>query len=118
MTEKQELMTLDLAVDSGIEEKFYKLFRPRLYSTSMGILGGNGPEAEAAVRDTLLAALPLFKGGHDSSSAYAWLRQICLRCCYARLRALGLAARAAAKLPERISPDAAWLITDFAAGLR
>jgi RNA polymerase sigma-70 factor (ECF subfamily) len=86
MIEEQKLVTQVLTGDEEAEEKFYKMFRPRLYRASMYFLGGHDAEAEDIVQDTFLIALPKLKDYDFCAPIYAWLRQICLRLCYARLR--------------------------------
>lgn len=74
-----------IAGDRLAEEKFFGLFRPRLYRASMYFLGGQDSEAEDIVQDTFIIALPKLKDYVFKAPIYAWLRQICLHLCYARL---------------------------------
>jgi RNA polymerase sigma factor (sigma-70 family) len=86
MIEEQELVTKVLAGDPEAEEKFYSMFRPRLYRASLYFLGSQDSEAEDVVQDTFLVALPKLKDYDFCAPIYAWMRQICLRLCYARMR--------------------------------
>ena len=74
-----------IAGDHTAEEQFFRLFRPRLYRASMYFLGGQDSEAEDIVQDTFMIALPKLKDYVFKAPIYAWLRQICLHLCYARL---------------------------------
>ena len=55
----------------------------------MYFLGGQDSEAEDIVQDTFVIAFPKLKDYVFRAPIYAWLRQICLRLCYARLRTRG-----------------------------
>jgi RNA polymerase sigma-70 factor (ECF subfamily) len=89
MNEEQELVAQVINGNPEAEEKFIKLFRPRLLRASMYFLGGQDCDAEDIVQDTLIIALPKLKDYVFKAPIYAWLRQICLRLCYARLRKRG-----------------------------
>jgi RNA polymerase sigma-70 factor (ECF subfamily) len=86
MGDEEALVRLVIAGDPAAEEKFFKMYRPRLYRASMYFLGGQDTEAEDIVQDTFVIALPKLKDYVFRAPIYAWLRQICLRLCYARLR--------------------------------
>ena len=51
----------------------------------MFFLGGQDSEAEDIVQDTFMIALPKLKDYIFKAPIYAWLRQICLHLCDARL---------------------------------
>jgi len=87
MIEEQELVAKVIAGDAAAEEAFFKMFRPRLHRASMYLLGWNDPDAEDIVQETFFIALPKLKDYDFRAPIYAWLRQIALRLCYARLRA-------------------------------
>lgn len=86
MIEEQRLVTRILAGEEQAEEQFIAMFRQRLYRASKYILGGQDAEAEDVVQDALMIALPRLKDYDFRAPIFAWLRQICLRLCYARLR--------------------------------
>src|SRR6185503_12808505 len=86
MNEEAELVGRVVAGDPEAEEIFFKMFRPRLFRASMYFLGGQDSEAEDIVQDTFVIALPKLQFYVFRAPIYAWLRQICLRLCYARLR--------------------------------
>ncbi len=86
MMEEKELIDRVIAGDPEAEESFYKAYQPRLFRASMYFLGGRDSEAEDIVHDTFMVALPKLKDYVFRAPIYAWLRQICLRLCYARLR--------------------------------
>jgi RNA polymerase sigma-70 factor (ECF subfamily) len=85
MIEEEELVGRLLAGDGEAEEIFFCRYRPRLIRASIYFLGGNDSEAEDIVQD----ALPKLSVYIFKAPIYAWLRQICLRLCYARLRTRG-----------------------------
>ncbi len=85
MSEEEELVGRVIAGDHEAEEKFFRMFRPRLFRASMYFLGGQDSEAEDIVQDTFMIALPKLKYYVFKAPIYAWLRQICLHLCYARL---------------------------------
>ena len=89
MIEEQELVTRLLAGDVEAEETFFKRYRPRLIRASAYFLGGHDSEAEDIVQDAFMIALPKLSVYVFKAPIYAWLRQICLRLCYARLRTRG-----------------------------
>jgi RNA polymerase sigma-70 factor, ECF subfamily len=86
MVGEQELVDLVLAGDQEAEGTFFRMYQPRLLRTSMYFLGGHDSEAEDIVQDTFMIAMPKLKDYVFRAPIYAWLRQICLRLCYARLR--------------------------------
>jgi RNA polymerase sigma-70 factor (ECF subfamily) len=87
--EEQELVGRLLAGDTEAEETFFKRYRPRLIRASAYFLGGHDSEAEDIVQDAFMIALPKLSVYVFKAPIYAWLRQICLRLCYARLRTRG-----------------------------
>jgi RNA polymerase sigma-70 factor, ECF subfamily len=70
----------------GQAEEIFKAFWPRLLRASQGFLGVQAAEAQDMVHDTFLVAFSKLDRYDPSEGTYAWLRQICLRLCYARLR--------------------------------
>ena len=86
MIEEQKLVTRVLSGDPAAEEAFFKMFYPRLYKAALYFLGGQDSDAEDIVQDTFMIALPKLKDYDFCAPIFAWLRQICLRLCYARLR--------------------------------
>ena len=86
MIEEKELVDRVIAGDPDAEEDFFKTYRPRLYRASMYFLGAHDSEAEDIVQETFIIALPKLKDYDFRAPIYAWLRQICLRLCYARMR--------------------------------
>ena len=86
MIEEQRLVSQMIAGDPAAEEKFWKLYQPRLYRASLYILGYNDCEAEDVVQDTFVIALSKIHQYDFAAPIYAWLRQICLRVCYSRIR--------------------------------
>jgi RNA polymerase sigma-70 factor (ECF subfamily) len=89
VVEEQELVARLLAGDAEAEEIFFKRYRPRLIRASAYFLGGHDSEAEDIVQDAFMIALPKLSVYVFKAPIYAWLRQICLRLCYARLRTRG-----------------------------
>jgi len=85
MMEEQELVGRVIAGDPRAEEEFFKAFSPRLYRASAYFLGSQDSEAEDIVQETFLIAMPKLKNYVFRAPIYAWLRQICLHLCYARL---------------------------------
>jgi RNA polymerase sigma-70 factor (ECF subfamily) len=75
----------------GQAEEIFKAFWPRLLRASQGFLGLQAAEAQDMVHDTFLVAFSKLDRYDPSEGTYAWLRQICLRLCYARLRSRGAA---------------------------
>jgi RNA polymerase sigma-70 factor (ECF subfamily) len=86
LSEEQELVGRVIAGDVGAEEKFFKLYRPRLIRTCQYLLGVQDPETEDIVQETFMIALPKLKDYIFKAPIYAWLRQISIHLCYARLR--------------------------------
>jgi RNA polymerase sigma-70 factor (ECF subfamily) len=86
MQSEQELVTRVIAGDPAAEEEFFRIYRPRLYRASMYFLGSNDSEADDIVQETFIIALPKLKDYVFNAPIFAWLRQICLRLCYARMR--------------------------------
>jgi RNA polymerase sigma-70 factor (ECF subfamily) len=70
----------------GQAEETFQAFWPRLLRASQGFLGVQSTEAQDMVHDTFLVAFAKLDRYAPSEATYAWLRQICLRLCYARLR--------------------------------
>jgi|SRR5665213_2320699 len=70
----------------GAEGEFVRLYRPRLLRASQVFLGDQLDEAGDMVQDTFLVCLPQLKNRDLSAPVFPWLRQICLRLCYARRR--------------------------------
>lgn len=89
MIEEEALVGRLLAGDVDAEDIFFNRYRPRLTRASAYILGGHDSEAEDIVQDAFMIALPRLKLYVFRAPIYAWLRQICLRLCYARLRTRG-----------------------------
>lgn len=86
MVGEQELVGKVIAGDQEAEAIFFRMYHPRLLRTSMYFLGGHDSEAEDIVQETFMIALPKLKDYVFRAPIYAWLRQISLRLCYARLR--------------------------------
>jgi RNA polymerase sigma-70 factor (ECF subfamily) len=86
MNEENALIERLVLGDLAAEESFFKLFRPRLLRASIYFLGGQDIEAGEIVHDTFIAALPKLRNHTFEGPVYPWLRQICVRLCYARLR--------------------------------
>lgn len=86
MVEERELVARVLAGDPEAEDAFYNMFRPRLLRASAYFLGMHDPEAEDIVQETFVVALPKLLNYDFRAPIYAWLRQICMRLCYARVR--------------------------------
>jgi RNA polymerase sigma-70 factor (ECF subfamily) len=68
------------------EASIFKLYRPRLLRACMGFLGELSSEAQDIVHDCYLVALPNLTSFPPLQPMHAWLRQICLRLSYSRLR--------------------------------
>jgi RNA polymerase sigma-70 factor (ECF subfamily) len=86
MVGEQELVERVIAGDQEAEGVFFRMYHPRLLRTTMYFLGGHDSESEDIVQDTFMIALPKLKDYVFRAPIYAWLRQISLRLCYARLR--------------------------------
>lgn len=86
MLSEQELVGRVIAGDHAAEEEFFRIYRPRLYRASMYFLGSSDSEADDIVQETFIIALPKLKDYVFNAPIFAWLRQICLRLCYARMR--------------------------------
>jgi RNA polymerase sigma-70 factor (ECF subfamily) len=86
MSEEEDLVGRVVAGDTEAEEIFFKLFRPRLLRACVYFLGGHDSEAEDIVQETFIIALPRLKDYIFRAPIYAWLKQICRRLCYVRLR--------------------------------
>ena len=86
MIEEQKLVTQVLAGDPSAEETFYKTFYPRLYKSALYFLGGHHADAEDMAQDTFVIALPRLKDYDFGAPIFAWLKQICVRLCFARMR--------------------------------
>ncbi len=86
MSEEQALVARVIAGDPDAESEFFHLYRSRLHRATMYFLGAHDSEAEDIVQETFIIALPKLKDYVFEAPIYAWLRQICLRLCYARIR--------------------------------
>lgn len=83
---EEELVRRVIAGDLEAEEKFSKMFSPRLFRASKYILGGQESEARDIVQETFVVALPKLQSYSFKAPIYAWLSRICLSLSYARLR--------------------------------
>jgi RNA polymerase sigma-70 factor (ECF subfamily) len=86
MVDEKDLQARILQGSPGAKAEFIRLYRPRLLRSSQVFLGELRAEAEDMVQDTFLVALPRLKILDLSAPVFLWLRQICLRLCYARRR--------------------------------
>jgi RNA polymerase sigma-70 factor (ECF subfamily) len=86
MDKEKELLQAALEGGEGAQAEFAQMFRPRLLRASRVFLGEQHSEAEDMVQDTFLVAFPRLKLCDLSAPVYPWLRQICVRLCYARRR--------------------------------
>ena len=86
MNKELELLQRLRAGEPGIEADFIRMFRPRLLRACRDLLGEQHAEAEDMVQDTFLVAIPKLRKLDLSAPAYPWLRQVCVRLCYARRR--------------------------------
>lgn len=86
MIEEQKLVYRILAGDIQAQDEFDRIFRPRLIRASMYFLGVHDAEAEDIVQETFVIALSKLEKYDFCAPIFAWLRQICLRLCYARMR--------------------------------
>jgi len=86
MLQEESLVRRVIAGDPAAEEEFFGMYRPRLYRTTTYFLGYNDSEVDDVVQDTFVIAIPRLKDYVFDAPIYAWLRQICLRLCYARMR--------------------------------
>ena len=86
MSTEEDLVARVIAADPDAEEEFFRIYRPRLYRAAMYFLGSNDAEADDIVQETFIIALPKLKDYVFNAPLFAWLRQICLRLCYARMR--------------------------------
>jgi RNA polymerase sigma-70 factor, ECF subfamily len=86
MVEEQELVGRILAGDQDAEREFFEMYQPRLLRAGRYFLGGQDSEAEDIVQETFIIAFRKLGDYVFRAPIYAWLRQICLRLCYARLR--------------------------------
>lgn len=90
MIAEQKLVTQMLLGDSDTEEAFYRMYKPRLLRAATYFLGWqDSSEAEDIVQETFLVALRKIHVYDFKAPLFPWLRQICLRLCYVRLRARG-----------------------------
>lgn len=89
MLEEKELVGRILAGDQDAANDFVKIFRPRLVRASLYFLGYHDSDAEDIVQDAFMIAFPKLHHYDFCAPIYAWLRQICLRLCYARMRRRG-----------------------------
>ena len=83
----KQLVTRLLAGDSKAEEDFYNAMSPRLLRASKYFLGFNDGDSEDIVQETFIIALAKMKDYTFEAPIYAWMRKICLRLCYGRMRA-------------------------------
>jgi RNA polymerase sigma-70 factor (ECF subfamily) len=86
MMSEEDMFTRVRNGEAGAEEELFNQFRPLLLRASQGFLGQYQDEAEDLVQDTFMVAYPKFKRFDFRLPFFSWLRQICLRLCYARLR--------------------------------
>lgn len=87
MQSEQDLVAKVIAGDANAEEEFFRIYRPRLYRAAMYFLGSHDSDADDIVQETFIIALPKLPLYVFNAPIFAWLRQICLRLCYARMRA-------------------------------
>ncbi len=87
MGTEEELVGRILGKVPGAEEEFFHLYQARLLRASRYFLGGQDSEADDIVQEAFFIAFPKLKDYVFKAPIYAWLRQICLRLSYARLRA-------------------------------
>jgi RNA polymerase sigma-70 factor (ECF subfamily) len=83
---EQELVARILEGDPDAEHEFFKTYQARLLRASRYFLGVQDSEAEDIVQETFIVAFRKLGEYAFRAPIYAWLRQICLRLCYARLR--------------------------------
>jgi len=86
MDKEKELLQQALEGVPGAHAEIIRMFRPRLLRASQDLLGERRDEADDMVQDTFLVAFPRLKQCDLSAPVYPWLRQICVRLCYARRR--------------------------------
>lgn len=86
MSAEQELVGRILAGSADAEREFFEMYQPRLLRASRYFLGGQDSEAEDIVQEAFIIAFRKLGDYVFRAPIYAWLRQICLRLCYARLR--------------------------------
>jgi RNA polymerase sigma factor (sigma-70 family) len=89
LTEDKELIELVLKGDAKAADLLFKRYEPRLLRASLSFLGGPSAESGDMVQDTFLVALSFLKQQGLGEPLYPWLRQICVRLCYARRRGQG-----------------------------
>jgi RNA polymerase sigma-70 factor (ECF subfamily) len=87
MQDEKELVARVIQGDPRAEEAFFRMYQPRLLRAAAYFLGHQDSEAEDIVQETFMVALPKLSLYVFDAPMFAWLRQICLRLCYARLRA-------------------------------
>ena len=87
MQEEKNLVARVIKGDAKAQETFFWMYQPRLLRAAAYFLGHQDSEAEDIVQETFIVALPKLPLYVFDAPIYAWLRQICLRLCYARLRA-------------------------------
>lgn len=83
----RQLVARVVAGDARAEEIFYNAMRPQLLRASRYFLGFNDGDSEDVVQETFVVALSKLKDYTFEAPIYAWLREICLRRCYGRMRA-------------------------------
>ena len=86
MDEEKDLVAEILGGDAEATQAFISLFKPRLLRASVAFLGLKESEGADMVQDTFMVALPRLKHFKFQVPLMVWLRQICMRQCYARLR--------------------------------
>jgi RNA polymerase sigma-70 factor, ECF subfamily len=89
LIEEKELIALALTGDASAADSLLKRYQPRLLRASHSFLGADSSECEDMVRDTFLVAFAFLKFHAGGEPLYPWLRQICVRLCYARRRGEG-----------------------------
>ncbi len=104
MKPDEKLVAEILAGNPDAERELFETHRPRLLRASWYFLGGQDTGAEDIVQETFIIAYRKMGGYVFRAPIYAWLRQICLRLCYARLRARALAG-VGENLGTRLRPE-------------
>ena len=82
MIEEQRLVARILNGDSDAEERFQRIFRPRLHRLSLQLLGDENDEASVTVRVSFVHVIPKLRFFNFRESAYVPLRQTCVARCY------------------------------------
>src|SRR5690606_4114215 len=110
-----DLVAAASAGDTGALGLLFARHRPALLAVATSLLGP-GPDAEGAVQEAGLTALPRIGPLRDPRAAAPWLKEIVRNACRSRLRApvpLALDDRVAADLPSS-EPDPADLLDTLA----